>query len=293
MNYIRCALLGIMISCGLSLVKAEEIQSSSAPVFDIKAADKALASKKYGEARDLYLEGAEAGNGRAQAMLCYVYAENFGVYPARADVLAEATVEAAQKAVAEKYAEALKWCRSSEAQGDPRGETMLGQLYERGVGVPQDYGKARELYLKAAKQDHATAQDYLAGLSARGHGVKQDYTEALRWYRLAASQGHAAAMLDIGTFYEHGNGVQKDISEAFRWYLMAADKGDALAESYVADMYRAGTGVKKDEAEADKWYRRAADHGNAYAKKYLDWKAARDMNRGIDSLSKAVDFGKP
>ena len=39
-------------------------------------------------------------------------------------------------------AEAIKWYRRAAAQGDPGAQTDLGQMYERGQGVPQDEARA-------------------------------------------------------------------------------------------------------------------------------------------------------
>ena len=47
-------------------------------------------------------------------------------------------------------------------------------MYANGQGVPQDYGKARQWYEKAAAQGLAAAQGNLGVMYANGHGVPQD-----------------------------------------------------------------------------------------------------------------------
>jgi TPR repeat protein len=66
---------------------------------------------------------------------------------------------------------------------------LLGLLYERGIGVSQNYTEALKRYRLAADQGDAAAQNNLGRLYERGKGVQQSYMEALKWYRLAAAQG--------------------------------------------------------------------------------------------------------
>jgi tetratricopeptide (TPR) repeat protein len=54
-------------------------------------------------------------------------------------------------------------------------------------GVQQDYGKAAQWYQKAADQGHATAQYSLGLLYNKNLGVPQNYEKAYFWLSLAAS----------------------------------------------------------------------------------------------------------
>ena len=46
-------------------------------------------------------------------------------------------------------------------QGNATAQFDLGYFYDNGLGVEQDYKKAKECYEKAAEQGNATAQEYL------------------------------------------------------------------------------------------------------------------------------------
>ena len=69
------------------------------------------------------------------------------------------------------------------------GQFNLGYMNENGQGVAQDYAEAVRLYLLAAEQGHASAQNNLGYMYEKGLGVAQDYAEAVRLYRLADAQG--------------------------------------------------------------------------------------------------------
>ena len=63
-----------------------------------------------------------------------------------------------------------------------------------------------------------------------GMGVAQDYAKAREWYEKAAANGSTDAMIDLGALYYHGQGVAQDYAKAREWFTKAADKGDASAK---------------------------------------------------------------
>ena len=69
------------------------------------------------------------------------------------------------------YATALSELRPLAEQGDADAQYNLGLMYDKGYGVPQDYGQARQWYEKAAAQGKTNAQYNLGVLYVNGHGV--------------------------------------------------------------------------------------------------------------------------
>lgn len=80
---------------------------------------------------------------------------------------------------------------SSETQFD------IGEMYETGKGVPQDYAQAAIWYRKAAEQGNPSAELNLGFLYANGQGVPQDTAEAYFWFDLAAVGKGGAAFAKI------------------------------------------------------------------------------------------------
>ena len=78
----------------------------------------------------------------------------------------------------------------------------LGLLYDNGLGVAQDYAKAREWYEKAADKGDANAMASLGLLYHNGQGVAQDYAKAREWYEKAADKGDADAMVNLGLLFQ-------------------------------------------------------------------------------------------
>ena len=168
--------------------------------------------------------------------------------------------------VQQDYAEAMSWFRKAADQGYAGAQEAIGESYDTGAGVRQDFAEAFRWYRKAAGQGDVFAQGVLGYRYEEGQGVPPNYAEAVRWYRKAADQGDATSQFNLGNLYREGLGVHRDYAEAVRWYRRAADQGDAAAQANLGHMYADGLGVPKNYVEAMGWYRKAADHGDAVAK---------------------------
>ena len=84
------------------------------------------------------------------------------------------------------YASALKvWLAVAEG-GDPKAQTYVGEIFEKGLAGTPDYEGAAAWYLKAAEQGYSRGQINLAHLYEKGLGVPADREKALEWYRKAA-----------------------------------------------------------------------------------------------------------
>ncbi|MCH2171837.1 caspase family protein [Myxococcota bacterium] len=85
-----------------------------------------------------------------------------------------------------------------------------------------NYATALAVWLPAAEEGNAEAQNYVGEIFERGLGRPADYATAAVWYRRAAEQEFSAAQINLGQLYERGLGVEPDVTEALRWYDRAA-----------------------------------------------------------------------
>ena len=174
--------------------------------------------------------------------------------------LAEAEVEdKAEKEPKRDYRETKN--EKSEAYADAM--YSLGSDCELGLGVEQDYVKARECYEEAAAKGHAGAMNSLGLLYLRGGGVAKNYFAAREWFEKAAAMGHAEAMCALGLLDDNGS---MDPDKAREWYEKAAAKGHAGAMYYLGRLYHNGAyNVAMDYAKAREWFEKAAAKGHAGA----------------------------
>ena len=109
----------------------------------------------------------------------------------------------------------------------------LGNMYENGDGVEQDYSLALKWYYKAAQQG-----DFLGDMSASRivrkyyfgtDGVKQDFVKAEKWFRILAERGNTDSQYYLGHMYRYGKGVPQNYTEALKWFHKAAEQEDSYA----------------------------------------------------------------
>ncbi len=74
------------------------------------------------------------------------------------------------------------WMPTAEG-GDPEAMTNVGEIYERGMGVPPDYVAAAQWYQKASDKGYSRALFNLGTMYEQGLGVEQDQLKALNLYR--------------------------------------------------------------------------------------------------------------
>jgi hypothetical protein len=160
------------------------------------------------------------------------------------------------------YDTAFSLWQSLADQGDASAQLHLGLMFDGGVGVKPDWGKAAEWYRKAAEQGNVLAQLNL-GLTLDGGGadVPFDHEQADYWYRKAAEQGNVLAQRDLAMAYDAGEGVPQDHTQAATWYRRAAEQRDADAQAALGEMYADGRGVLQDYVQAHMWFNLAASAG--------------------------------
>src|SRR5262249_53942943 len=171
--------------------------------------------------------------------------------------------------VAQDYAKAREWYEKAAAKGDGDAMLKLGLLYDNGQGTAHDYAKAREWFEKAAHKGGM----YRHTLRYAMREVPKGYDATERaWFefnRTASEVGTSANYPMLGIFYDYGQGVAQDYAKAREWFEKAADKGSASAMVNLGVLYANGLGVTQDYVKARDWYEKAADKGVAEAMAHL------------------------
>ncbi|CCQ74074.1 tetratricopeptide repeat protein [Magnetospira sp. QH-2] len=153
----------------------------------------------------------------------------------------------------------IRALRRGAAEGDPRDQYGLAEVYRTGDGVTAQPEAALKWYEEAARQGHLDAQYQLGHLYETGSGVNQDYNRAAEWYRLAAQLGrHREAEFRMGQLHFNGKGVAHDFNKARQWYRKAADRGHPVAQFLLGAMYEEGWGIDEDLITAYVYYRLAS-----------------------------------
>ncbi len=125
------------------------------------------------------------------------------------------------------FVKAARILRPLATRGNPEAEFILGNMYDKGLGVSQDCPLAVKWFRKAADRGNIDAQRMLGSVYDLGRpDVPPDIRLAADWYRKAADQGDAASQRALARAYEEGRGVPKDLVQAYMWFdLTAAHAG--------------------------------------------------------------------
>lgn len=145
-------------------------------------------------------------------------------------------------------------------KGDAAAQTLLAEIYARGLGVPRDDAEAAKWYHEAAKQGVPEAQlQYALILLDRKDASAEDKTRARDMMKAAADAGNANAQFNFGQMLIDERPGSRSMAEAYPYFLGAAEKGIADAQYAVSQILAHGAGgITTDRAEARKWLIKAA-----------------------------------
>ncbi len=113
---------------------------------------------------------------------------------------------------------------------------------------------ALAIWLGSAQAGDAEAQTVVGEIYEKGLGTAPDYARAAEWYRKAAEQGHSRARFNLGTLYEQGLGVEKDALQALNLYREAGGlEGDVgFEEGYRQELERQRAELQRQIDERDR-----------------------------------------
>ncbi len=190
--------------------------------------------------------------------------------------------------------------------GDPAAQTLIAEMYERGLGVGKNTGEAAAWYEIAAEAGNREAQFAFGIKLMQGKDVAQDKERGIEMMRRAADAGHPVAMFNYANHivdirptsagyrqalpYFEG-AAEQGLGDAFyalsliysdgladgiqnpelgrKWLIRAARTGIDTAQLDLAlDLIRGENGPK-DEKAAYAWFRIAATSGNVIAQNRL------------------------
>lgn len=184
--------------------------------------------------------------------------------------------------------------------GNIHAKLLLSDCYIDGTGCPLDIQKCIDIRLKLSSSEFPGAQ-YKIGLvyylTRFAHYMPQDYSKAFNHFMKAAKSGHRSAQNYLGDMYYYGQGVPENNEEAFHWYKLSADAGDKFSCNQVGDMYLFGEGTEKNLQLSFQYHKNAADLGSRDSQYrlhvfYLDKDDQHmDYELGRQYLEKAAEQG--
>jgi hypothetical protein len=122
-----------------------------------------------------------------------------------------------------------------------------------------DYRTSLNVWLERAKQGDPEAQSYVGEIYEKGLGLPSDYKAAFIWYAKAAKQGYSRAQINLGYLYEKGLGVKQNSLTALNWYRKASGVDDEIDYTAVIEVKAASLAQEQNELLRQEIERRSQD----------------------------------
>lgn len=193
------------------------------------------------------------------------------------------------------YITALKLALPRAEAGDKAAQTLVAEIYARGLGVRRDGQLAAKWYEAAAEQGVPEAQFQTALMLIDGEFLPRDRTRAYELMKAAADAGNPMAQFNFGQMMIDEAGNEADEREALAYFERAARTG--LPDAQYALAMLLTQGEEPDLAAARTWLARAAQQNFDTAQVELgSWLVegiggARDMEGGFRWIELAATGG--
>jgi SEL1 protein len=257
-----------------SLVKREFEEGVPPSIEKVRITDDAARELKQNQEdiMDYYQYSAEKGS--ASSQLIVGYAHMYGLRGMERN-----------PRLAQQYFQ-----RAADA-GEPEAFAALGNMYVKGIGVPQNNETAFKFFKKGAEKGDANAQNglgymYLIGATPPETPANPDSeiaTEtssnpAFSDYKSSQTNTHQSAK-------SKGFYLEKDIKMAAKYFNMSANQGNPDGQYNLAVLYLAGDGVERSYGLAHQYFSQAAQHGHTLARYHLGlmYKEGLGVNKNCET----------
>lgn len=157
------------------------------------------------------------------------------------------------------YITAFNLAKPRAEEGDDAAQTLIAEIYARGLGIRRDPEQAAKWYMRAAEQGNPEAQFQYALLLIDGRFVEKDEDQAFALMEDAANAGNLYAQFNFAQMLLDRRPNGENLERAIGFYEEAARAGLADAQYAMAQVYAGGAGGRtQDDAAARLWLARAA-----------------------------------
>lgn len=198
------------------------------------------------------------------------------------------------------YLTALRLATPLAEAGNPASQTLVAEIYSRGLGVKPDIAKAMEWYEKASERNVPEATFQLAMILLDGGPEIRDRERAYTLMKKAADQGHRLAQFNYAQMAIARIPGQRGYAEAVPYLEKAATAGLPEAQYAMAQVRTEGLDGKSiNGKEAREWLEKAAQQGFDTAQIELGtWLVdhsgtAAGQAEGFGWLMRAASAGNP
>ncbi len=184
-----------------------------------------------------------------------------------------------------KFADAYSKLKVLADSNHAKSITLMGYLYEKGVGVEKDLNKAAQCYRKAAAQGLPQAESRMGHLLLNAETkLKKQSKSAAYWIQKAAKHNVSEAQATLGRLYYEGNHLPIRNSKAVRWLRKAADRGEEDAQRLLDQI----PGVKAADA---RFHQAGAQYKANMDNLERSWQGYADVVKSVNAAASGGRVG--
>lgn len=196
------------------------------------------------------------------------------------------------KTVEQDYGAAFEIFKKCTELGNVQALSKLGWYYQNGITVEKDCNKAFDYFTRGVEAGDPVAMVGLGNMYADNDigAEKTNWKAAVKWYLKAALRGNTRGKYCYARCLYHGYGMKRDYEMAFWLFREAARGGEDEALFYLGLCYNNGFGVKKNIQTAIGFYEQGASHGDSYCYSNLARLYADGFNGQKPDYKKATGY---
>jgi len=96
--------------------------------------------------------------------------------------------------------------------------------------IAKDFDKAARLFMELAREGDHRGQSMIGYMYEQGLGVQQNLSESLIWHQTAAQLGNGFSAHQVALAHVSGQGVQRDPVKANMWFTISIQRGFGWAD---------------------------------------------------------------
>jgi len=156
------------------------------------------------------------------------------------------------------------------------------------------YANQKNSYLSDCNKGYGQGCRDMSTLYEKGLGVPQDWQKALYYVIKGCELNHANSCTKAGNFYSSGKGTLKDDIKATHFYQKGCELGDGIACNNLGNSYINGRGVVKNLDLAETYLNKALSLGhNAYNNLGFLYHSKGNEKKAIDYYIKGCETKDP
>lgn len=136
--------------------------------------------------------------------------------------------------------------------GSPYAADYLACIMINELKEGKDINKSElAIYIKFGVENELRESIFKYGyIYEKGIGIEQNYEKAYYYYTLAAETKYIKAMIKLGDWYKNGIFLSRNIDLAIKWYEKAANEGDIESIEKLIEIYENGIGGRRSDIKA-------------------------------------------